>query len=166
MTQLIADRRILFPKKDDGRLREKKFRLEMQSEFIAFRSIIDDVQTGDGTQEVRGLFGADVFSFQKPSKLIKGLTQQVLDERDLVLDLFAGSGSAAHAVFDLNKQDGGSRKFILVQLPEPTGREDYPTIADITKERVRPVIEKLNDEDEAAARIPAKLALTPALVCL
>lgn len=63
------------------------------------------------------------------------------------MDFFAGSGTTGHAVLDLNKQDGGNRKFILVQLPEPTGRDDYPTIADITKERVRRVIQKLNDED-------------------
>jgi adenine-specific DNA-methyltransferase len=63
------------------------------------------------------------------------------------MDFFAGSGATAHAVLDLNKQDGGNRKFILVQLPEPTGREDYPTIADITKERVRRVIKKLKDEE-------------------
>ena len=67
----------------------------------------------------------------------------------IVFDFFAGSGTTAHAVLDLNKQDGGNRKFILVQLPEPTGREDYPTIADITKERVRRVIQKLNDDDAA-----------------
>jgi adenine-specific DNA-methyltransferase len=63
------------------------------------------------------------------------------------LDFFAGSGTTAHAVLNMNKQDSGNRKFILVQLPEPTGREDYATIADITKERVRRVIKKLNDED-------------------
>jgi adenine-specific DNA-methyltransferase len=63
------------------------------------------------------------------------------------LDFFAGSGTTAQAVLDLNQQDNGNRKFILVQLPEPTAREDYPTIADITKERVRRVIKKLNDED-------------------
>lgn len=69
------------------------------------------------------------------------------DAKDIILDFFAGSGTTAHAVLDLNKQDGGNRKFILVQLPEPTDRTDYPTIADITKERVRRVIKKLNDED-------------------
>ena len=69
-----------------------------------------------------------------------------LDDGDIVLDFFAGSGTTAHAVLDLNKE-GGNRKFILVQLPEPTGGQDYPTIADITKERVRRVIQKLNDED-------------------
>jgi len=67
-------------------------------------------------------------------------------KNDIVMDFFAGSGATAHAVLNLNK-DGGNRKFILVQLPEPTGRTDYLTIADITKERVRRVIQKLNGED-------------------
>jgi adenine-specific DNA-methyltransferase len=69
-------------------------------------------------------------------------------KNEIVLDFVAGSGTTAQAVLELNAQDGGNRKFILVQLPEPTGREDYPTIADITKERVRRVIQKLNKEDE------------------
>ena len=69
---------------------------------------------------------------------------------DIVLDFFAGSGTTAQAVLELNAQDGGNRKFILVQLPEPTDRKDFPTIADITKERVRRVIKKL--EAEIAAK--------------
>ncbi|HCE67387.1 MAG: hypothetical protein A2X82_04375 [Geobacteraceae bacterium GWC2_55_20] len=68
-------------------------------------------------------------------------------ENNIVLDFFAGSGSTAHAVIDLNNRDGGNRKFVNVQLPEPTERDDFQTIADITKERVRQVIKKLNDED-------------------
>lgn len=65
---------------------------------------------------------------------------------DIVLDFFAGSGTTAHAVLDMNEDDGGHRRFVLVQLPEPTEHKDYPTIADITKERVRRVIKRLNDE--------------------
>ena len=57
-----------------------------------------------------------------------------------------GGGTTAQAVLELNAQDGGNRKFILVQLPEPTERKDFPTIADITKERVRRVIKKLEAE--------------------
>ena len=68
------------------------------------------------------------------------------DEDGIVLDFFAGSGTTAHAVMEMNVQDGGHRKFILVQLPEPTGREDYPTIAEIAKERVRRTIRKLESE--------------------
>jgi adenine-specific DNA-methyltransferase len=74
------------------------------------------------------------------------------DSGDVVLDFFAGSGTSAHAVLELNKQDNGNRKFIMVQLPEPTGNPDYPTIADIGKERIRRVIEKLNEEDNGKLR--------------
>jgi adenine-specific DNA-methyltransferase len=87
------------------------------------------------------------FQYPKPKELLSYL-EQIGVKEGIVLDFFAGSGTIAHAVLDLNKQDGGNRKFILVQLPEPTGRADYPTIADICKERVRRVINKLNEEDE------------------
>ena len=88
-----------------------------------------------------------LFENPKPTRLISALSKISSGKEDLILDFFAGSGTTAHAVLDLNKQDGGNRKFILVQLPEPTDRTDYPTIAEITKERVRRVIKKLNDED-------------------
>lgn len=62
------------------------------------------------------------------------------------MDFFAGSGTTGQAVLEQNNLDGGDRHFVLVQLPEPTGRDDYPTIVDITKERVRRVIKKLDTE--------------------
>lgn len=146
MQKLIATSCILFPLKSDGRPREKKFRADLQTEFVAFASIIDDVFTGDGTAEIRALFGEEVFDFSKPSSLLVRLAKQGSGDDGIVLDFFAGSGSTAHALLELNKQDGGNRKFILVQLPERTGREDYATIAEVTKERVRRVIKQLNKE--------------------
>ena len=80
MAELVADGRIIFPPKNDGRPREKKFRQDMQSEYIAFRSIIDGVHTADGTQEVRDLLGGEVFSFPKPAALVEALVEQVLEE--------------------------------------------------------------------------------------
>ena len=113
------------------------------------KTIWDDkgLNTQQGTQEVKTLIGSDAMPFPKPTALVREVVRMGSDQESLVLDFFAGSGTTAHAVFDLNKEDNGARKFILVQLPEPTGRDDYPTIADICKERVRCVIEKLNDED-------------------
>jgi adenine-specific DNA-methyltransferase len=102
--------------------------------------------------------GEDLFITPKPARLVERMLQIASDQDSLVLDFFAGSATTAHAVLDLNKQDGGNRKFILVQLPEPTGREDYPTIADITKERVRRVITKLNDEDAGRLGLDAGTA--------
>ena len=87
------------------------------------------------------------FDTEKHIKLMTRIVKWIGTPGNIILDFFAGSGTTAHAVLDLNKQDGGNRKFILVQLPEPTDRTDYPTIADITKERVRRVIKKLNEED-------------------
>jgi adenine-specific DNA-methyltransferase len=107
-----------------------------------------EFSTDAATKTLRALI-PDIDSLTpKPAALIALLAQISLDDEDFVLDLFAGSGTTAHAVLELNQQDNGNRKFILVQLPEPTSREDYPTIADITKERVRRVIQKLNKEDE------------------
>ncbi len=117
---------------------------------------LDDAgSNASGTKAMALLFGEldrSPFSYPKPVELLHRMLQ-IGNVRggDIVLDFFAGSGTTAHAVLDLNKQDGGNRKFILVQLPEPTEREDYPTIADITKERVRRVIAKLDAEDHNEA---------------
>jgi adenine-specific DNA-methyltransferase len=79
--------------------------------------------------------------------LVRYLSQIGTKHGDTILDFFAGSGTTAQAVLDQNNKDSGNRKFIMVQLPEPTDNPDYPTIADIGKERIRRVIEKLNDEE-------------------
>ncbi len=94
------------------------------------------------------LIESDAMPYPKPVALLENIVSMGSDDDSIVLDFFAGSGTTAQAVLELNKQDGGNRKFILVQLPEPTGREDYLTISDICKERVRRVIKKLNAEDE------------------
>jgi adenine-specific DNA-methyltransferase len=107
----------------------------------------------DATAELRDLFGFDVVEYPKPAGLLRFLVAAATGESDLVLDFFAGSGTTAHAVLDLNAQDGGDRQFILVQLPEPTGREDYTTIADIAEERVRRVIKRLDDAGEGKLRL-------------
>lgn len=85
------------------------------------------------------------FDTPKPTKLIRRLLQLATTHNDdsLVMDFFAGSGTTAQAVLELNREDGGNRRFLLVQLPEPTGTKQYPTIADICRERVRRVIAKL-----------------------
>ncbi|MDD3674735.1 site-specific DNA-methyltransferase [Thauera propionica] len=158
MAQLISEGRILFPVKDDGRPREKKFRSEMQSEFIAFRTIIDGVHTADGTQEIRQIFGAEVFSFPKPTDLIRRIVEQVVKEDEFALDFFAGSGTTGHAVMVQNGVDGGRRRYILVQLPEYLDLKNRDqgvaasycdelgkprSLAELTKERLRRAANKL-----------------------
>ena len=97
---------------------------------------------------LRQLLGGKIFNNPKDHEEIAKLIKYVMgtETSGLVLDFFAGSGTTAQAVLELNAQDGGNRKFILVQLPEPTERKDFPTIADITKERVRRVIKELDEE--------------------
>lgn len=157
MRELISVESILFPVKDNGRPREKKFRCDMQSNFIAFRSIIDDIHTADGTQETRTLFGTELFGFPKPSNLIKALIAQSTNEDDLIVDFFSGSGTTAHAVMALNAEDGGQRKFIMVQLPEVTDAKSeafkagYKTIAEIGKERIRRAGNKIKAENALTA---------------
>ena len=119
-------------------------------------SIFEGPYTQEGTEEIRSLFSKDVFGFPKPSTLTRQLLRLFINENYstdyFVLDFFAGSGTTAQAVLELNKEDGGNRKFILVQLPEQCDENSeaykagYKTIADISKERIRRVIKKIEAE--------------------
>lgn len=109
-------------------------------------SIIDDIFTQHGTNEIIELFGnAQIFSFPKPSAFVKRLVDIGTrgQGNELILDFFAGSASTAQAVFQANSTDGGARKFIMVQLPEPCEEQSeafkagYKTIAEVSKERIR-----------------------------
>ena len=135
----------------DGKAQFPRIKLFLsEMEKVVPRSIwsYSDVgHTQEGTTELKDLLEDDVFESPKPSRLVRRMLEICGSRDGVCLDFFAGSGTTAHAVLDLNKQDGGTRKFILAQLPEPTAREDYPTIADITKERVRRVIKKLKGDD-------------------
>ncbi len=135
MAKLVSEGRILFPKKSDGRPREKLFEANLQTEFTGFPSIIDGVFTDEGTLAIREILGGQVFSFPKSPDLVRNLIQQVATEADaIVLDSFAGSGTTGHAVLGLNKQDGGDRRVILVEIEPNIGRN-------ITAQRVRRVAE-------------------------
>jgi adenine-specific DNA-methyltransferase len=85
------------------------------------------------------------------------------EPRDIVLDFFAGSGTTAQSALELNQEDGGNRRFILVQLPEKTDNPQYPTIAHITRERVRRVIAKLQEVGRDSSRQSELVGLKPDL---
>jgi len=111
--------------------------------------------TKKGSDEIVELFNAKYFDFPKPSALVKYLMYDVVaKENDIILDFFAGSATTAQAALELNKADGGSRKFILVQLSEKTDEKSeaykagYKTIAGIGKERIRRVIRKIEKEQK------------------
>lgn len=120
-------------------------------------SVLNGPFTQDGTQEVRDLFsGKSIFDFTKPSELIKflvGLEINSDSSKDyIVLDFFSGSATTAHAVMKLNSEDGGKRKFIMVQLPEITDEKSearkagYETICQIGEERIRRAGKKVKEE--------------------
>jgi adenine-specific DNA-methyltransferase len=150
MEELIADNRVWFGESGNNVPRRKAFRSEA-NEGLTPHTLWTSAEIGtndSAKKELIELFGGiSVFETPKPPRLVRRMMEIGTEGSDIVLDFFAGSGTTAHAVLDQNKQDGGNRKFILGQLPEPTERKDYPTIADITKERVRRVIQKLNAED-------------------
>lgn len=101
-----------------------------------------------GTKEISELFDAKAFSYPKPIGLIKFLTQIAVKKDAIILDFFSGSATTAHAVAQLNAEDGGHRKYIMVQLPEviEDGTSKYKTICEIGKERIRRAGKKMFEE--------------------
>lgn len=104
------------------------------------------------TRELREIFGASIFTSPKPVKYLVRYLQIGMNKSDVILDFFSGSATTAHAVMQLNAEDGGNRKFIMVQLPEETEEKSeafkagYRTIAEIGKERIRRAGQKIKDE--------------------
>jgi adenine-specific DNA-methyltransferase len=152
MNQRIFEKRILWPSEEHGRPRQKLFLNEMSGIYKNISSVIQTSSTAEGTREINGLLGVGIFDFPKPSSLVKLLTQQANDDESIVLDFFAGSGTTAHAVMELNLTDGGNRQSISVQMPEVLDEDSeaykagYRTIADITRARIDKVIAKLKAE--------------------
>lgn len=111
----------------------------------------------DGTKEITELFNGKVFSFPKTTKLIKHFVDMSTknDDAAIILDFFSGSATTAHAVMQLNAEDGGHRKFIMVQLPEKCDESSeaykagYKNICEIGKERIRRAGEKILKEQLA-----------------
>lgn len=118
--------------------------------------------TRQSNAELKALLGGGMFDNPKPAKLLRIVADLVLDTngRDITLDFFAGSCTTAQAVLELNREDGGNRRFIMVQLPEPTpegsaAREaGFETIAEIGKERIRRVIARLKEQNQSKLDLP------------
>jgi len=152
----LAEGRIIFGKNGTGRPQMKSFYEEKKD----FGSIDNSWFSGDkvgtataATKELQALFDNAPFDTPKPSSLIiKLLTIGFVDSGDIVLDFFSGSATTAHAVMQLNTEDGGNRKFIMVQLPEvcadgtEAAKAGYKNICEIGKERIRRAGEKIKKE--------------------
>lgn len=158
---LVKDNRIWFGKDGDGTPRLKTFLSEVQ-QGLRPNSIIFHSEGGhnqEGKQETKALFdGAGVFDGPKPVRLLSYLlTIANCDSDSIILDFFSGSATTAHAVMKLNAEDGGKRKFIMVQLPEVTDEKSearkagYANICEIGKERIRRAGKKVREEAGQAA---------------
>ena len=133
MTNLVGEKRVIWPPKPEGRPRQKVFLGDMLSEFTGFSSLLNfELHTYHGTRDIEQILESRVFDFPKPSDFVARLVEQVTGSNSIVLDSFAGSGTTAHAVLKLNAQDGGNRRFILCEMM------DYAET--ITAERVRRVM--------------------------
>ena len=152
----LKDNRIWFGPNGDGVPRIKRFLTDLKHEGMAPTSIMffkDVGHSQEGSQEVSKLLGGGFFSGPKPQRLLRRLLTLANTEKDsIIMDFFSGSATTAHAVMQLNAEDGGHRKFIMVQLPEKCDESSeaykagYKTICDIGKERIRRAGRKIQEE--------------------
>ena len=155
--RLLKDNRIVFGSTGEAGPQRKRFIWEAQERGMVAKTIWDDVETTtNGTQLLKKLFGqAGIFDNPKPVEFVKKLLQLGTHETAIVLDFFSGSATTAHAVMQLNAEDGGHRKFIMVQLPEKCDEKSeaykagYKNICEIGKERIRRAGEKILKEQLA-----------------
>ena len=150
----IRDGRIIFGKSGTTRPVQKVFAANRKFEKIRAESWWDkNGMNEDATEELKTLFGvAKLFTHPKPTKLLKHLITIATNKNDIVLDFFSGSATTADAVMQLNAEDGGRRKFVMIQLPEecadgmPAKKAGYSTICELALERIRRAGEKIKAE--------------------
>ena len=164
--ELLADGRIIFPNNGNGKPRKKIFARERIKNGQPAINFWFGQQYGDNlsaTSEIKNIFAEfqRLFDYPKPVNLIKNLVRLGAPCSDcVILDFFAGSATTAHAVMQLNAEDGGNRKHIMVQLPEPTDEKSeafkagYKKISDIARERINRAGEKIKADfaDKLAER--------------
>lgn len=156
----IADGRIIFGKTGNSRPVQRVFAKDRIEGRLRAESWWDKHGLNeDATTEIRELFGVGkLFTHPKPSSLLCHLLNISTFKEDLILDFFSGSATTAHAVMKLNAEDGGNRKFIMVQLPELTDEKSeaykagYKNICEIGKERIRRAGKKIKEESGLSAQ--------------
>ncbi|WQV60830.1 site-specific DNA-methyltransferase [Helicobacter pylori] len=159
LQELIADDRIFFPKNGNGMPRYKRFLNEVKQGVtpMSLWTYQEVGHTQDAKREIKEIFdGQALFDTPKPKALLKRILEISTQENDIILDFFAGSGTTAHAVMELNAEDKVNREFILVQIDEEIKEDksayDFcknvlksakPVISDITIERVKRAAQKI-----------------------
>jgi adenine-specific DNA-methyltransferase len=153
MAELLKENKISFPTDPKKRPMLKRFKAFLKSKTNPLSTYMDRVGLNtEATKTIQELFGASYFSYSKPLSLINILSKNTTEGNDIILDFFAGSGTLAHAIMELNEEDGGNRKYICVQLPEKTEEDTeaynagYKNIADLSHARITKVIEKIKKE--------------------
>ncbi|MRG27762.1 site-specific DNA-methyltransferase [Laceyella tengchongensis] len=172
MDKLIKEGKILFPPNGKGTPMYKRHLSELRSNkkplstWIFPSNFSDEDEDNSSmrfplnfvaTKELRDLLGGQYFDHPKSVQMLTGILNQTTDSTngDIILDFFSGSATTAHAVMQLNAEDGGNRKYIIVQLPEPTienseaFKAGYKNICEIGKERIRRAAKKIKEETGA-----------------
>jgi len=154
----LDENRIFFGKDGKGAPQLKRYLREVQQGRVptTWWNFQEVGHNDSANKEMQNLFESKTpFDTPKPTKLLKQIFKIASNENDIVLDFFAGSGTTGHAIFDLNKEFGTSRKFILVQLPEIVKEKDphyvskYRKVSDVTIERNKRVVEKIIESKKA-----------------
>lgn len=157
--RLVNEKRIVFKKEHNKNERGfilKRYQNEVKDRYnlVPTLFINNKFMNQAATKEVTKLLRGKYFDYPKPMEFVKKLIEYITDKNSIILDFFSGSSTTAHAVMDLNAEDGGNRKFITVQLPEPTDekseayKEGYKTIADIGRERIRRAGDKILEDNK------------------
>lgn len=155
MYELIKEGRVYLPEEENKRPRYKRYLSEVPgiiSKTILPYDLVGHTQSSK--QALDNLIGINIFDYPKPIELVKYFELIASNKDSLILDFFSGSATTAHAVMQLNAEDGGSRKFIMVQLPEETDEKSeaykagYKNICEIGKERIRRAGKKILEDNK------------------
>ena len=165
--EMVLDNRIWFGTDGSNVPAPKRFLAEVKQGLtpMTIWKYSDVGHNQDSMRELREIFdGEKIFDYSKPVKLIKQMLQLYSSKNDLIIDFFSGSATSAHATISANSEDGGKRKFIMVQLPEETEEKSeafkagYKTISEIGKERIRRAGKKIiADETEKLTKLKVEL---------
>ena len=158
MQQWISEGRVFFGQTGQGAPQLKRYLNEVQDGVVptTYWGYDDCGHNDEARKEIKALFDKPPFDSPKPTRLLKQIVQIGADKDSVILDFFSGSATTAHAVMQLNAEDGGHRKFIMVQLPEMTDEKSeaykagYKNICEIGKERIRRAAKKIAEENPNA----------------
>jgi len=154
--KLKEENRLWFGENGENMPRLKRYLSEVkqgisQTTFLEYEDV---GHSDEANKELKKIFKNKIFDYPKPVRLLKRLCFLTLSSEDIILDFFSGSATTAHAVMQLNSEDNGNRKYIMVQLPEITDEKSeafkagYKNIAEIGKERIRRAGEKIKQKIE------------------